>query len=234
MKKTSDETYFNFPITFLRDAFNNIRQVMQEVMDYAGYVHTLKLESKTSENKMKAAGEFFGITYGNAKNSYNAGEDLFNSVPLKTPMVGINKTMLFDFYDNHKTPDEIAILLAFLAIKSILGNKPYIRMTNEFLLARMAGYVSTSEVPNPLPQPLGTYSTRRKLHNIKLELRINWNVNYYSWRTHGFYISIEKSFTFDKLVFEAEKTRKKVVEQELKIQQDEARKKAMQILLRQN
>jgi hypothetical protein len=234
----SDPIYLNFPVPMLQDAFINIREVMSNIMYYAGYVHTLKLEHGDDEKKMKSAGEYFGITWGSVNGSFREGRELFDSIPENTPKVGINKEVLFDFYKNHKTQDEIAVLLAFLALKSIIGDKPYIRTTNEFMIARMGGYASIKDMPDPLPDPLKKYNSRRMLDKIKFELQTGWNVKYYARYIKGFYVSIynpsesepDKSYTLDKLVLEAEKRRKSNLEKQLKNLTGEARLKALKTL----
>jgi hypothetical protein len=55
-------------------------------------------------------------------------------------------------------------------------------------------------------------------------------VNIYSRYTRGFYVSIDKTFTLDKLVFEAEKRRKSTKEKQLKQKKEDARKAALNIL----
>ncbi|WP_137305746.1 hypothetical protein [Lentimicrobium saccharophilum] len=175
---------------------------------------------------MKDAAKFFGITLGNAKRSFEDGKSLYNSTPAKSPMTGINKDICFDFYKNEKTEADIAILLAYLALKSVIGSKPYVHITNEFLIARMAGYASVKSMPEALPEPLAGYTTRRKLDKIKFELRSNWNVNIYGYRVRGFYVSIDNQFSLEKLIYEVEKQRKTNIEKKLRQQQNDAIMKA--------
>ena len=203
---------------------------MNNILYYAGYAHTLKLEHGSDEKKMNDAGSFFGITFGNSYQGFKDGKTLYDSIPENSPMAGINKDVLFDFYKNHKTPDEIAVLLAFLAIKSIIGVKPYCRLTNAYLIARMAGYAKIEDMPHPLPQSLAQYHTRRKLDKIKQELQLNWNVNIYGTRTRGYGVSINKKFDMDKLAFEMEKRKKSTKEKQLKQRKDEARRLALEKL----
>jgi len=219
--------YFNFPVMLLESAFNNIRETMNNIIDYAGYVHTLKLEFGDESEMMKAAGKYFGMKYGSNYESYRNGKMLYDSFPENVPMSGINKDVCFDFYKNLKLADEIAVLLAFLAIKSIIGKKAYIKLTNDFLIARMGGYAGINDMPIPLPEPLAQYRTRRKLDKIKFDLQANWNVNYYSYYTRGFYVSIDKTFDLNELVLQAEKRRKSTKEKQLKQKKVDARKEAL-------
>lgn len=227
----SDQGYLNFPVTILKDAFKDIRKTMNYAMRYAGYVHTLKLDHGNNAQKMKDAGEFFNMTWGDDAVAYNEGSRLYSAHPKNTPKVGINKDMAFDFYDNPKTEYEIAVLLAYLALKSIIGNKPYIRTTNEFMIARMAGYSSVvKDIQDTLPEPLRRHTTRRMLDKIKFDLQMNWNVIIYARYVRGFYVSLDNKFNLDKLVFEAEKRRKSNIEKQRKQAIQEARVKALTAL----
>jgi hypothetical protein len=230
----SDDRYFNFPIQMLQDAFCDIKGTMDKIMDYAGYAHTLKLELGDDMDKMRSAGSYLGITYEDRSGSYKNGKIWYDSIPVNSPMVGINIEMCFDFFNNHKTQDDISVLLAFLAIKSIIGRKAYCKMTNEYLITRMGGYARIEDLPNPLPHPLSGYYTRRKLDKMKSELQLNWNVNIYSYYTRGFYVSIDNKFSLDKLVLAAERNRKSTREGKLRQQKIKARKKALRALRNPN
>lgn len=187
----------------LQDAFTNIERLMNDILCYAGYARTLKLEHGNEQKKMNDAGSALGVTWGSVSGAYNRGKELFKLYPKNVPMVGINSKMLFDYMNNPKVEYEIAVFLGFLALKSIIGNKSFIRTTNEFMIARMGGYARISDMPDPLPQPLSKYTTRRMLDKIKLDLQHDWNINYYPSR--GFYVSMDHKFTLDKLALAAEK-----------------------------
>lgn len=223
-----EDRFLNFPVVLLQSAFDDVRAAMANIKNYAGFVHTLKLEHGDEDDRMTTAGRFFGIKYG--PESYNDGEELYNSLPANLPMTGIGAQMCLNFYSEHKTEDEIAVLLGFLALKSIIGLKPYIKCTNQYLIARMGGYSSVNDLPDPLPDPLRKYATRRRLDAIKFELQTNWNLNFYSHRTRGFYTSFNSKFDLNRLVFEAEKRRKQTKEKSLAREKAEARAIALKKL----
>jgi hypothetical protein len=225
----ANEKFFNFPIGLLDGAFDNISVTMNNIMDYSGYVHAEKLEFGDEAERMKAAENYFGVTYGNYQRSYNNGEQLFNSLPPNLPMSGINKDVCFDYYKQHKNPNQIAVLLAFLAIKSIVASKAYYKTNIDQIGVRMAGFASIRDV-DKIPGSLSQFMTRRKFDKIKYELQTNWKVNFYSHYTRGFYVSFDEKFSLEKLVFEAEKNRKSNKERELQTRQKEAREKALKII----
>jgi hypothetical protein len=227
---SENEKYLNFPIQLLQNAFKDIHKTMSNIMDYAGYRHTLKLDFGDEEEKMNDAGDYFNIDLGNTIVAYHNGESLYRKIKVNSPHTGINKDVCFDFYKNPKRNDEIAVLLAYLGLKSIIGTKPYIKTTNDYLIARMGGFGSLKDVPGQLPEPLALYNTRRKLDRIKFELQLNWKVNIYAKYTRGFYVSFDNTFSLDRLVLEAEKKRKKTAEAQLKQKINEAEEKALKQL----
>lgn len=140
-------------------------------------------------------------------------------------MTGISKELLFEFYINDKSFSEIAVLLSFLAIKSILGKKSYCRITNEFLLCRMAGYTSKIEM-DELPENLKKYQKRWHIDTLKMELRKSFGLKIYARYTRGLFVSFELSD--EQLIKEVEIKRKKYIE---KAQRDEQSKAVKKVLM---
>src|SRR5690606_35847291 len=135
-----DDRYFNFPVQFLEGYFDNPKDVLRNILDYALYAHTLKYEHDSGyKSLITSAEKYFSVQVGSKKLTYDNGEDLFNSIPESCPKVGIRWPIFWDFYNNDKTDFEHACLLGFLAIKSILLNKPYCKVTNNYWWARMDG-----------------------------------------------------------------------------------------------
>ena len=222
----NEEIYFNFPVHLLQNACQDIRETMNNIIDYAGYVHTLNLKNGNDEKKMLAAGKYFKIRYGSPKGSFEKGRMLFNSKPQNLPMTGININILFEFYRNPKTEYEIIVLLAFLAFKSIIGNKQYACISNNFMLSRMAGFSNMVE-KEQLPEPM-CYYKRWTIDKIKAELCDKWNLSIYGYRMNGFYCSLKLST--DELAEVAEEKRLRCKLRNHNGQQKKAREKAIENL----
>jgi len=225
----SSRIYFTFPVTILKEAMNDIRKTCDDIMNYCGYVASKKY-SGTIKEKMEKAGNDLGIIYNGWENSYNKGQEIANNTPKRTPMTSINHDIVFDFYDNHKSEFEIVTFLAFAGIRSILQMKPYTRITNDYLFARMAGYPSTTEIvtlpgyepkelPVVLPALIDKYNTRFKLDKIKKELQNNWHMKLYGIHTHGFYVSFKLSLNQLVKVVEAKRKRNQEAKRKAEIQQ---------------
>ena len=133
--------YMNFPITILQGAFKDIRKTVSNIMDYATYKHSLGLEFGNESQRMKEAADFFCINFGNLESAIIDGKKIHNSLKKGTPFVSVRLKMLWDFYNNPKKEADIAYFCAFCAIKSVLGNKEYIKTNKSLIIARMFGLV---------------------------------------------------------------------------------------------
>lgn len=203
------DKYFNFPIQLMRIA-PNVKQLCDDVMDYCIYVHSLNLDG---DNAMRDAAKYFNVTLGNIARSERDGRSLYNSIKQPAPMTGISHDLLFDFYKELKTDHETAVLMAFLAIKSILGKKSYCRITNEHLLSRMAGCGSSKEL-TALPDYLERYTSRRNMNGLKMDLQRYYGLKIYARYTRGFFVSF--TLSMEELIKEVETKRKKYQEYHMK------------------
>lgn len=143
--------YVNFPISLLKDAFKNIKNMIDLIFDYAVYKHSQTLEYGDELEKMKDAAKFFEINFGNIKGAISMAKGLQtnNLYDLKAPNASINIAILWDYYNNKKTEFDIACFCAFCAIKSILGSKDYVKTNKGMILVRMFGESKVSNVSFP-------------------------------------------------------------------------------------
>ncbi|HFG0577326.1 TPA: hypothetical protein ACGFUY_001157 [Flavobacterium psychrophilum] len=221
----SKEKYLNFPIQLLSGFMIDTRKVLNDIIDYAVYQNSLKLELGTDLEKIKTSASFYNMTLGNNKNTFDNGKMLYNSLPENSPKVGLSISMFWDFYKNDKSEFDKICLLAFLGIKSILGTKSYCKVTNLYLWARMDGKTNTIVEVSELSNEVRKYANRYQSENIKNELILNWHLIYYSRFTRGFYVSLK--MTLEDLIFEAEKKRKSIKENQYKQLKNEDLKKAL-------
>ena len=224
----SKEKYLNFPIQLLAGFVVEPKKVLNEIVDYAIYQNSLKLEFGNELQKIKESAIFYNMTLASAKRTLDNGKILYNSIPDNSPKVGLSVSIFWDFYKNDKSEFDKVCLLGFLAIKSILGVKSYCKVTNSYLWARMDGKANTIVEVNELSNEVRKYANRYQTENIKNELILNWHLVYYSRYTRGFYVSLKMSL--EDLIFEAEKKRKSLKENQQKALQKEALNKALERL----
>lgn len=224
----NNEKYLNFPIQLLTGFITDTRKTLDNIVSYSVYENALKLEHGTELQKIKDSAEFYQMKLGSVKHSLDNGKLLYNSVPNNSPKVGMNLSIWWDFYKNEKTEFDKVCLLGFLAIKSILGNKSYCKVTNLYLWARMDGKTNTIDEVSELSNEIRKYANRYQTENIKSELILNWHLIYYSRYTRGFYVSLK--LRLEDLIFEAEKKRKSIKDKQQKQLQNEALKKVLERL----
>ena len=199
-----NERYFNFPIKFLKGFLTNSRECLDGIIDYAVYSRFM-IETGTKAERLVDCEEYFGIKIGNKNKTYLHGKELYESRDIMPVMVGINTETFFKYYENDKSEFEKVCLLGFLAIKSILGKKPYCKIDNKYWLARMDGKAKScdkTELSNEIKKYANLYQARK----IKSALVDSWNLKTYSYYTRGFYVSFE--LDLDDLSYQAEKRKK--------------------------
>ncbi|HNP17599.1 MAG TPA: hypothetical protein PKL31_04110 [Fulvivirga sp.] len=213
--------YFNFPIQILQGFMNDQRNTLNNICDYAIYAHSLSYEYGESEiEKFEEANGYYRLKVGNSKHSLNNGKYLYNDfMGLNPPMVGLSTNIWWDFYLNQKTDFELACLLGFLGLKSILNAKSYCKVTNNYWLSRMDGQAKSVSQTNQLTPPIAKYSNEYQLKKIKEELSLNWGLKHYGRYTRGFYVSFKMEFK--ELVRQAELSRKSRKKEQLKNQRNE-------------
>ena len=227
----SDTKYFNFPIQILNGIFEDKEKVLTDILYCALYAHSLKLKEETYNNseynKFCAAWKWFNVS-GVDKQKFKRGKELYNSIPAKYPKVGLNISIFWDYFKNDKSDFDVACLVAFLAIKSILGTKPYCKTNNAFLWARMSGNSKAMIEYSELSGRVRHYANEYQTVKIKKALRESWGLVTYSHYTRGFFVS----FTLDlkALITEAEIRRKSTKENQYRQFEKDTIKQVLQSL----
>lgn len=230
--KKQNEVYFNFPIQLLDGFLRDSQTQLEFILNYHLYAHSLKLDAGDELKNFIDSAKYWNVELGNEELAFDDGKMVYDSLPDNSPMTGISEAVFWDYFQNFKTDFEKACFIAFVALKSILGTKPYAKITNAYLLSRMDGKPKVSKDVLNLSDEVKQYSTRYRLDKIKEELQNSWGLVYYSHYTRGFYISFK--LTIEKLVYEAEKKRKSNKEKKRKELKNQARKKALDQLFNNN
>ena len=219
-----DEKYFNFPIQLLENFLINKDEVLGNISRYSVYFYGRSYLTFSEDlNMFKESAEFFNVNFGDDNTAYKRGKMLYDIIPSNSPMVGLNLSIFWDYLKNDKTEFEKITLLGFLAIKSILQNKSYCKITNRFWLSRMDGKAKSINDSSDLSESILKYDNNYQFRKIKAELERNWKLKTVSGR--GFNVSFKMSF--EALYYEVFKRRKKYKDIVLKNKKDEAKEKAL-------
>jgi hypothetical protein len=223
-----DEKYLNFPIQILGGFMTNSKDTLNNILHYAVYVGTLKLEFGTELEKFKSSAEFFGVSLANPKVSLSNGKMLYESLPTNSPKVGLSVSIFWAYYLDNIADFEKACFIAFLAIKSIIGNKEYCKTVNNFVLARMDGKSNSIIDISELSNEVAFFANRFQISKIISELKSNWGLVYYSRYTRGFYVSFKMDFK--DLVLIAEKNRRSTKDKQAKALENDIVKQVLESL----
>lgn len=142
--------------------------------------------------RLSIANIFFKINTQDYLMVIERGKELvgiYNKVGIKSPFSNISLKILKDFNTDSKTEWENVVLLAFLGVRSIIGDKPHCRITYDFLFSRMAGERNMLENMNDLPEILKKYNTDHYRKKIREDLELNWGMKSVSGR--GFHASFD-------------------------------------------
>lgn len=221
MSKTK---HLTFPIALLKDSRHCLGEKINHIFDYCLFDTMVR-----NDCEAVPAAKILGVKFGNLDRSVLNGELLYNSIPHNYPKTSISNSIIFDFYLNSKTQFEIDCFLCFAGIRSILQRKPFTKIVNSYILARMAG---NAGVDDELPEWISKYQHRYHLDKVKTELQLNWGLKVYSTHVRGNYVSF--TLELKELIYHAELKRKKYREKQLIEQKKEAERLAKQAIYGNN
>lgn len=98
---------------------------------------------------------------------------------------------------------DYACLAAYIAIRSIVGNASYKKITNLFILSRMDGRATCVESVEELSPAIQKYAKEYWMKRIKAQLYDSYGVKFYGSKTRGCYYSLV--MPIERLVEEVEK-----------------------------
>lgn len=189
----------NFPIALLkvdnlhRDPWRDIAGWLDDVADFAIYQNYK--QNKYNAAAYQKAADDFNIKLNNLKQSYDNGCKLSQYRNGRDVYTRMNLTTFWDFYKNKKTNYEIACLLAYLALCSIIGNLNdinYSRTNFSMMFARMSGYKSPKETGYTISENVKYYDVEYRRNKLINTLRLDWGLCYYAARgIRGFYVSFD-------------------------------------------
>jgi len=225
----ADQIYYQFPIELIKGVFNDSKkkqEFLNEILYYSIFAFSEELKNKNEyeENdiqRFNASAKLLNVSLGNLENAYRIGETKYYEHSGNKCLVNLNNDIFWQFYKEEKSDFDWRCLIAFLAIKSIIGRKKYTKTNNTFLLSRMAGFSATNE-------DHGIKLTRYQLDKIKTELQLNWHIVYHGRNTRGFFVGI--NISLEDLMLDSETKKKSNREKALREQKNILYMKTMEKL----
>ena len=191
-------TYYNFPIAIFRQvrpdnkgAIKHVDDAINDAMRYATFEAYRKLMPPQANPNEYNKGVFeelmreMKFKHQDPESELHRMAGVYRKYKNYSVIVGADSNLLFDFRDNlvYKTDFEIIQLLAFLAIRSIIGAGHYdIRVKHipwHYVLSRMAGHEKTVSNLDTLPKFISKYASRRLRDKLIKALCDRWHMQYF-------------------------------------------------------
>jgi len=198
--KKGDEKYYRFPIPLMRgfwESNGNAQRCLDDVLYFYARLVWENTGSKFSEDYFyDFIGKELGIEnfkYSTKAGLYHRTKDYwwdYTSEKYDGAYFSISRHLFFKFYNKETTQEDRIGLLAYLAVKSIVGNKLFAQTNRFFIASRMA---CNTKFVKELPQEIKQHLTRRKFEKLKATLFEVYHVSIYTdRRMRGCYVSLKK------------------------------------------
>ena len=200
--RKNGEIYYNFPAELMRGFWKSEEEkirCLNAILNYCAYdVWCKKGRCEiVNENFNQFIREELGLTMfcnGASKATFyrmtTELREMYDHNSFSGLFFSISKTLFFEFYDKERTTEECIELLAYLAVKSILGIRGFAKTNRFFLTSRMNCHLKCE---NSLPDEIQKYRKRYHFDKLKTILYCKFNVSIYSDKTiRGFYVSLRK------------------------------------------
>lgn len=170
-----------------KGAIKHVDNAISDAIRFARFVdYQKRMPPHANPNEYDAG--VFALVAGfceNPETEFRRMATAYRKYKNKSVIVGADKDLLFGFLENliYKTDFEIIQLLAFLAIRSIIGAGHYdIRVKHipwHYVLSRMAGHEKAVSNLDTLPKFISKYASRRLHDKLIKALCDRWHMQYF-------------------------------------------------------
>ena len=193
----SKRIYYNVPCTLFRNYLKNDfcrEQVLFDVLTYAVYSEYLRLQDEVFDEAegFDMACKNMGCKNRSMEQVLTDGKSLFESGKGEA-FVSLDSDKYWKQVNEDMTHEERAMFLAWMALKSIQGNKPFAKTCNAMWLSRMDGYSRMRKpsfrAKNTFSEPVEKYNSKYKCSRLRALLFKYYQVSSDADGVRGFYFS---------------------------------------------
>lgn len=131
--------------------------------------------------RLRQTADLFGLHISNQDAMLNEYRKYCGREAKNTRMVSVKLSQLLEYLFQRKDEKQIMVFAAYMGVKGIIGNKPFARTTERYIIANMFGCMDEVELQTMLSKPgneilsdlHSKYTTRKKFDGIKKELNEN-------------------------------------------------------------
>lgn len=225
-----------FPISVLSSAYKISNQgSLRPMLKLAYFCHIGLMEKRIPDYKKKDFWERIADYYHYNRELINEWVEEYNtkenfickckafydrySKKETMPYTSMSTKMYIDFWDNdiEKSQFEKDTFIAYLALKSIIGDKKAGFLKWELLLSRMAGETKMRNIGD-FPEAITKYNSRKLRDKLRNSLIKKWKVQYYFIGRKPWYSLLkEKKFSLQEWVEEQQKSIEKHIKPKEKL-----------------
>lgn len=204
-----ESVFFNFPVSILGELLDYTSEAFEKMLAWATYDY-IKQHEEIGETGYKALNGETGwkviihavkaLQYtnnGNMVQWYKFCGEIYKKY--KGARTGLSQKQYWELREGFTSmlDEDKVVLLAFLAAKSILGNKVYCKTNDLMLFARMNGldkaFANNQELISKSHPVIAGFNTRRKKETIRRILADKFHIRCYSNHDRGYFISSKLS-----------------------------------------
>ena len=234
--------YFNAPCGlfrgFLEDELSR-KRVLNDVLDFECFRQFIKLSDiKDEEIRFQRVRDILILKNGDRESTIERGKSLA-LLHANEPFFSIPRDTYWEFYNTFKSGEECAMLVAYLALKSICGKKQFAKTNKAMWLSRMDGKSrpqyqkkKDGKLELVLSDGLAKYRTNYGIRRLRALLFEYYKVSFYSKSVHGFCFSTTLSLTDLILTIKNEPSDTKRIDSQLIIATKKAEAKVEELMVR--
>lgn len=227
-KQLSQYRYITFPVSMLRILPEDPERFANLAMYYTTYSVSLSRYGYNEEDKVSQALKLLNIVTHDLRGYTRIARKVYMEYYEEgVVLTSVSTTTMFRFKDEPKTDAEVNQFLMFAALKSIIGKKNYTKVTNLYVLSRMAGLSKAVKDTDDLPEHIRKLSTEYQLKKLKIQLREYWGLKHYGRYTRGWYFTFRREISQQKLIEIAEGRKKSNIEKRQKGEDSAALERAL-------
>jgi hypothetical protein len=195
--------YYNFPIALLQGFLVEPQRCLNDILSFSSIA--VCGDEKNWKFFRANAESLLGVSFPDVGEAWKRGKAIFfkyYGIGAPIPFTGIKRETYWEYRSTEKSDLEMAILLAYLAYKSIVREQGYFCCSDNYLLARMDGRAKAVKSLDELSPEIQHFGSRWYLAQIRGALK-DWHVFIYSARgLHGVFVSF--TLPLEKLALIAE------------------------------
>ena len=194
----SKRIYYNVPCTLFRDYLKDAmhrKRIFDDVLVYAIYAEFMRLQDEETDKakRFDKACKNMGCMAYKMNDVLSQGAKLYASGKGEA-YCSIEADKFWQQVNEQQTDEERALFLAWVALKSIIGNKPYIKTNNALWLSRMDGNSKKKERgfkhKHTYTEAVERYNSLYKCRRLRALLFEYYHVSFFSDGVRGFYFSL--------------------------------------------